>query len=204
MGIRPSRHDLTRSESVDILDMLHRSHGSVIACAWYVTLAYLYANLGWTSSAHYRKYTENVIFFVFFVFIFARHIWWTKGDTMVQEERLYTCFIYTTVYDTKLWTFWTIQTFASAFFAWIWAQFDHLAAPLGFSSSVHRALNNTETMLFCVCFALPMCDWVVHILDKPNFCDKKTLLPVHSAGIWAEFDHSSPSLFQVQCTQSFK
>ena len=41
--------------------------------------------------------------------------------------------------------------------AWIGAQFEHLAAPLGFRFSVHRPLNNTETVLFGVCFALMMC-----------------------------------------------
>ena len=40
--------------------------------------------------------------------------------------------------------------------AWIWSQFDHLAGLLGFRSSVHRALNNTETVLFRVCFAFLM------------------------------------------------
>ena len=34
------------------------------------------------------------------------------------------------------------------FCAWIWALFDHLAAPLLFISSVHRALKNTETVQF--------------------------------------------------------
>ena len=41
--------------------------------------------------------------------------------------------------------------------AWIRARFDHWAASLGVRSSVHRVLNNTETMLFGVCFALLMC-----------------------------------------------
>ena len=31
------------------------------------------------------------------------------------------------------------------------------AAPLDFRSCVHRSLKNTETMLFGVCFAFPMC-----------------------------------------------
>ena len=47
-------------------------------------------------------------------------------------------------------------------------------------------------------------DWAEHILDKSSFCIKKTLLPVHNAWIWAQFDHSSLSWWQVQCTQSFK
>ena len=41
--------------------------------------------------------------------------------------------------------------------SWIWAQFDDLAADLGLRYRVHRALSNTEKMLFGVCFAFPMC-----------------------------------------------
>ena len=37
--------------------------------------------------------------------------------------------------------------------AWIWARFDHLEGPLGITPSVHRAFDNTETVLFGVfCF----------------------------------------------------
>ena len=36
---------------------------------------------------------------------------------------------------------------------WIWAQFVHLPAPHSLRSCVHRTLNNTETLLFGVCFA---------------------------------------------------
>ena len=38
--------------------------------------------------------------------------------------------------------------------AWICTQFDH---PHSFGSSVHIALNNTETVLFFVCFGFLMC-----------------------------------------------
>ena len=38
--------------------------------------------------------------------------------------------------------------------AWNGAQFDHIAASLGFRSSLHRALNHTETVLFGV-FSFP-------------------------------------------------
>ena len=41
--------------------------------------------------------------------------------------------------------------------AWICTQFDHLASHHGFRSSLHRTLNNTETMLFFVCFPFLMC-----------------------------------------------
>ena len=42
-----------------------------------------------------------------------------------------------------------------------WAKFDHLAVPLGFTSSVHRALNNTETVLLGV-FCFPDVALVCH------------------------------------------
>ena len=48
--------------------------------------------------------------------------------------------------------------------SWIWAQFDDLAADLGLRYRVHRALSNTEKMLFGVCFAFPMCK-VLHDFD---------------------------------------
>ena len=49
------------------------------------------------------------------------------------------------------------KTFFPVHNAWIWAQFGHLAVLLGFRSSVHRALNNTKTMLFGVWCAFLMC-----------------------------------------------
>ena len=39
--------------------------------------------------------------------------WWTKGETIVQEESLSTCFMEFTVHQTALCTFWTSQTFVS-------------------------------------------------------------------------------------------
>ena len=38
--------------------------------------------------------------------------------------------------------------------AWISSPFDHLAGPLGFRSTVHSALNNTETVLFFCVFCI--------------------------------------------------
>ena len=55
-------------------------------------------------------------------------------------------------------TVWTIQTFASgnrSFCVHNESQFDHIAVPLGFRSSVHRALNNTATLQFFV-FCCPI------------------------------------------------
>ena len=56
----------------------------------------------------------------------------------------------------------TIQTFVSGKLCflciiWICSHFDHLESLLGIRSSVHRALNNTETVSFGVCFDFPMC-----------------------------------------------
>ena len=107
-----------------------------------------------------------------YLFFFLPGAYGEKGDTIVQEEPLCTCFMDTTVHETELCTFWTIQTFVSgklSFFmhnAWIWAQFDHIAAPLGFRSSRYRALNQKETMLLGV-FCFPDSDGsrVLHVLD---------------------------------------
>ena len=49
--------------------------------------------------------------------------------------------------------------------AYIWSHFYHLGAPLGFRSRVHRALNNTETVLFSMCFAFLM---LIH--TEVEFC----------------------------------
>ena len=98
-----------------------------------------------------------------FVFLSARDIWWTKGDTIVQEEPLSTCFMDTTVHETDLCTFWTSQTFVSLklCFLCIMHESGHSSitqqALVVFMSSVHTALNNTETMLFGVSFAFLMC-----------------------------------------------
>ena len=46
-------------------------------------------------------------------FLLARIMWWKKGDTIVQEEPLCTCFMNTTVHETELCTFWAILTFVS-------------------------------------------------------------------------------------------
>ena len=64
----------------------------------------------------------------------------------MQEEPLCTCFM-NTLQETGLCTFWTIQTVVSSFLCTIWPQFDHLAAPFCFRSSVLGALQNTKTML---------------------------------------------------------
>ena len=82
---------------------------------------------------------------------------------MVNKRRHYSAGgirVDTTVHQTDLCTFWTSQTLflvQNAWNAWIWEQFNHLAALLIFKTSIHRALNNTETMLFRVCFAFTMC-----------------------------------------------
>ena len=65
-----------RIESVHILDKLHwcvlETSFLVLNMKLCVRLAYAYANVGWTSFAHmYGKYTENVIFLVFFGFLSA-------------------------------------------------------------------------------------------------------------------------------------
>ena len=71
----------------------------------------------------------------------------------MQEELLYT---------RQLCTFWTSETFVSGklCFLCIMHEFGHrsiTAGPFGYRSSVQRALNNTETVLFGVCFAFLMC-----------------------------------------------
>ena len=71
----------------------------------------------------------------------------------MQKEPLCTCFMDTTVHETELCLFWTKQrsvnkTLFPVHNAWIWAEFDDLAASFGFWSSVH-----TESMLHGVfCF----------------------------------------------------
>ena len=64
--------------------------------------------------------------------------------------------------------------------AWILEEFDHLAGPLGFRSSVHRALNNTETVLLlflmCIKTELECC----MILTKCN----TTLLEAQHCTFW--------------------
>ena len=87
---------------------------------------------------------------------------------MVQEEPLCTCFIYETEFCT-----WTIQTFVSGkqYFvhnAGIGPQFDHLVSPLGFRFSVHRALNNTEMVLFSCVLLLLLTMFLAFVLNGPR------------------------------------
>ena len=65
-----------------------------------------------------------------FGFLSASYIWWTKGDTIVQEEPLCICSMDTTVHDTELLTFWTSNfsvrnTLFTVRNAWICSHFDH-------------------------------------------------------------------------------
>ena len=66
--------------------------------------------------------------------------------------------------------------------AWTWAQFDHLAAPRGFRSSVHRSWNNTETMLFGVCFAFLMCKVLHDIHKREHYSARGTAVHILDVG----------------------
>ena len=74
-----------------------------------------------------------------FWFSFFQDIWWTKGETMVQEERLCTCFLGTKVHETELCTFWTTQNSLSRELlfnvhnSWVCTQFDHVASTQSFN-----------------------------------------------------------------------
>ena len=79
----------------------------------------------------------------------------------MPEEPLCTYFMDTTLHETELCTFLTIQTFMSEKLCslCLMHEFWHssiTAPPYCFKSSVHRALNKTENVLFGVCFAFLM------------------------------------------------
>ena len=97
------------------MHILDKLHWCVMETSFLVQLDYGHVNFGWSSSAHtYGEYAENVIVSgVCFYFSF-------RPDDMVnkmQEESLCTRFMNTTVHETDLCTFWTIQTFVSVFCA---------------------------------------------------------------------------------------
>ena len=73
----------------------------------------------------------------------------------MKEEPLCTYFLDSTVDETELCTFLTIQTFVSGKLCFLCitlssTHFDHLA------SSEHRAFNNTKNMVFGMCLAFLM------------------------------------------------
>ena len=117
-------------------------------------------NLGWTRSAHsYGIYTKNVIFFLVF---FLPGIYDQQNRHYVHEESL--CRFHehyrtpdgvVQILDKS--NFCVRKSLFPVHNACIWAQSDHLEGPLGFRSSVHKALKNTETVLLGVCFAFLMC-----------------------------------------------
>ena len=140
-------------------------HGNVLFCPLCVTLGTVglrtcESSLDEFSTQVHKVHLKHHIYGVL-GFLSARNIWW-KGDTIVQEEPLCTCFMDTTGHDTELCTLWTIQAFVSGNLcflrrAWICTQFDHLVAILGLRTSVQRALNNTKMVLIFGCFAFLMC-----------------------------------------------
>ena len=154
MGIRPrsvtrlgpwrTRRIGTRSEWVALV-----CHWNVLSCGYCVTFGTGHGNC-----------TKNMIFWVFLVF-FLLGIYGQQMATL-QEESLCT---FPGHYRTPDWyvhildksSFCVRKYLFPVHNAWIWAQFDHIGGPLCFRSSVHRALNNTETVLFGVCIALLMC-----------------------------------------------
>ena len=137
-------------------------HGNVLSCSQCVTLGTVGLRKceSWLDElyTHVGNYTENVIFMVF---------WFSLCQGYMANKRRHYSAELTAPHmfhghcSTREWVVHIVDNlnFCDSFLhnSWIWAQFDHLAAPLGFISSVHRALTNTETMLFGVCFRFPIC-----------------------------------------------
>ena len=94
-----------------------------------------------------------------FAFLFARDIW-TNDDTIGTALHMFHGHCSTwdwIVHILDKSNFFVEQTLLPVHNVWIWTHFDHFAHLRGLISSFQRALDNTEAVFFCVCFAFLMC-----------------------------------------------